>query len=94
MDVSLPKGEDGFDADHVVAYTSLMQPILKSDLIAYKGTISAETLVQIRSKLAQLLELRPSSAIVVPPPTARQLADDGSSGASIDEIEDPPRQLT
>lgn len=44
MDIAIPAGESGFDAPNVIAYTSLLQPILKSDLLTHKGTVSGATL--------------------------------------------------
>jgi hypothetical protein len=51
-DLELPHGEDGFDAPRVVAYVSLAQPVLKSDLRKHEGQISADTLIRLQQVLA------------------------------------------
>lgn len=66
-DVSIPDGESGFDAKNVVAFTSLVQPILKSDLGSFKAVVGDKTLGDIMEKLTTLMSLRPSHAFAMPP---------------------------
>ncbi len=56
-DIQVPGGTPGFDAPNVVAYTSLVQPVLKSDLEAYYGDVDLVFLGSLRARLAQVLDL-------------------------------------
>jgi mRNA-degrading endonuclease toxin of MazEF toxin-antitoxin module len=64
-DFQIPSGADAFDRDHVIAFTSLVQPVLKSDLLAHHGDLDPRTLLDFRLRLAQVLDLReiPDEAI-------------------------------
>ncbi len=56
-DLSVPRGTDGFDAEAVVAYVSLIQHILKADLKQYKGFIGTDFLSDIWRTLASVVGL-------------------------------------
>jgi len=56
-DLSVPRGTDGFDAEAVVAYVSLIQPILKADLKQYQGFVGMEFLSDIWRTLASVVGL-------------------------------------
>lgn len=78
-DLLLPSDEQGFDAPNVVAYVSLLQPILKSDLVKCYGFIRETTLLTIQSMIAQNLGLIPSSRVHVPPRDKPLKTDDVST---------------
>jgi hypothetical protein len=66
-DLLLPSGEEAFDEPKVVAYASLLQPILKSDLVKCYGHLRDSTLLQIQSMIAANLGfVLPSSVNVQP----------------------------
>lgn len=65
-DVSIPAGEIGFTKDGVVAFTSLVQPLLKADLVHHHGNVSPETLHAIRQALTRLLALSDVPQFEVP----------------------------
>lgn len=56
-DLRIPEGEAGFTGSRVIALTSLVQPILKSDLVKHHGNVSVDTLVELRRSVFTLLSL-------------------------------------
>lgn len=60
-DFPIPSGEPGFTKDPVVAYASLMQPVLKSDLADHKGRLRASTLGQLMAVVARNLGMTAES---------------------------------
>ncbi len=66
-DLEIPAGEPGFNADQVVAYASLVQPVLKADLDVYHGQISDQTLQKLQSVLAVNLGLIQATSLALPP---------------------------
>ncbi len=56
-DIQVPTGTPGFDAPLVVAYTSLVQPVLKADLVKCYGDVDLSFLGLLRERLAQVLDL-------------------------------------
>lgn len=56
-DFSLPDRPAGFTHPYVVAYTRLVQPILKSDLERCTGRLTDTTYRALRRKLAEVLDL-------------------------------------
>ena len=56
-DVNIPDGTPGFDKPRVVAYTSQVQPILKSDVVEHRGDVDPDTLRELRARLLQLLDV-------------------------------------
>ena len=56
-DVHIPDETPGFTKEKVVAYTSLVQPVLKSDVVVVHGHVDADTLQVLFRTLAQLLDL-------------------------------------
>lgn len=56
-DLRLTDDLDAFSATDVVAFTSLVQPILKSDLAKHLGELDPRTLLLFKTKLAQVLDL-------------------------------------
>lgn len=71
-DYVLPKDEPGFTRPHVVAYATLVMPILKSALTldGYRGQLTDETLAQLRARIAQNLGL--GVMLEIPPRTQAQ----------------------
>lgn len=57
-DLEIPDGTAGFDAAGVVAYTSLVQPVLKGDLKEHKGDLSIVHIAIFQARLRQLFELQ------------------------------------
>jgi hypothetical protein len=56
-DVRIPDGTAGFTKPSIVAYTSLIQPVLKSDVEAIHGNLDAATLLLLVRTLSRLLDL-------------------------------------
>ena len=56
-ELQVPQGTPGFDAPNVVAFTSLLQPVLKADLTQYYGNVGPAFLEALRDRLAQVLEM-------------------------------------
>lgn len=54
-DFEIPDGETAFDKPKVVAYASLMQPILKRDLVKFVGNLTDGTLLQLQQIVARNL---------------------------------------
>lgn len=65
-DVPLPDGTPGFDAPRVVAYASLVQPMLKSEVTTVYGEVGADILADLQAVLARLLDLRAIESIGTP----------------------------
>jgi len=78
-DLLLEQDEQGFDAPNVVAYVSLLQPILKSDLVKCYGFIRETTLFTIQRMIAENLGMIPSSRINLPPRDKASKSDDVST---------------
>jgi len=70
-DLEIPQGEPGFDAPRVVAFASLIQPVLKADLDKHYGQISDETLLKLQTVIAVNLDLVQSSTVALPARAAR-----------------------
>lgn len=73
---SIPSGEEAFDAASVIAYLSLLQPVLKSDLVKCYGCLRDVTLLKIQMRIAQNLGLIASSSVNLPPRIKVSKADD------------------
>lgn len=67
-DFEVPKGEGGFDAERVVAYVSMVQPILKSHLLAHKGDLSADALSELRKRMLAVIGISGIGALELPSP--------------------------
>lgn len=65
-DMPLPDGEPGFDAPGVVAYASLVQPILKSELVDHRGQLSSDTLLKLQRLLLENLGVVQSESLDLP----------------------------
>jgi hypothetical protein len=63
----VPMGEPGFDKPVVVAFTTLAQPILKSDLDAFCDQITDDTLTALRRRLLENLGIATPIAAHLPP---------------------------
>lgn len=72
---SIPPEEEGFDATGVVAYLSLIQPVLKSDLIKCYGYLKDTTLLEIQKKIGRNLGLISSTNLKLPPRADIRLDD-------------------
>lgn len=59
-DFLIPDGESGFDKTHVIAYVSLVQPILKTDLNQYLGQVSKATVEEIKVRAQWLMAIQRS----------------------------------
>lgn len=66
-DFRIPDTEPAFSKPGVVAYPSLVQPILKSRLLVHAGDLSPESLVELQALLTMLLGLADPEALVLPP---------------------------
>lgn len=68
-DLAIPESELAFSKNGVVAYVSLVQPILKSKLIAFQGMLSPPTLAHMQRRLAVLMGLQDPAPLPIPPRT-------------------------
>ena len=66
-DMVLPDGENGFTEPKVVAYVSLMQPVLKSDLDKHCGQLRPDTLDDLQRLVMKTLELGSIMTLDLPP---------------------------
>jgi hypothetical protein len=57
-DYLLPEGEEGFDKPRIIAYVSLIQPILKTDLNQYNGQVSKETLTELKARAQWIMSIQ------------------------------------
>lgn len=61
----IPPGESAFTAPNVVAYASLMQPVLKRALVKHLGNLTEDTLVALQVKIAEVLSLKREAQLVL-----------------------------
>ncbi|WP_437336080.1 type II toxin-antitoxin system PemK/MazF family toxin [Sorangium sp. So ce394] len=89
-DFVLPEGESGFDKPRVVAYTSLVQPILKTDLNQYLGQVSKSTLTEIKARAQLVLSIQ-RMPIKLPdrPPAHSDEGDGVPADAAVDASPQP-----
>jgi hypothetical protein len=66
--MAIPDGEQGFTDSNVVAYLSLAQPILKSDLKDFCGCLSDETLLKLQGVILRNLGLVQAVNVDLPNP--------------------------
>lgn len=66
-DLRVPPGEPAFDKSMVVAFTSLVQPILKSDVMAYLGQLTDDSLDLLQARLLENLGVRAPLMAKLPP---------------------------
>ncbi len=66
-DLCVPEGETAFDKSMVVAFTSLVQPILKSDVVTYHGQLTDESLDLLQLRLLENLGVRSPLMAKLPP---------------------------
>ncbi|WP_437275458.1 hypothetical protein WME90_29975 [Sorangium sp. So ce375] len=65
-DMLLPNGEEGFDCTGVIAYASLVQPFLKSDLERYVGQLQDDTLIELQRLVLMNLGLVQTDQVQLP----------------------------
>jgi mRNA-degrading endonuclease toxin of MazEF toxin-antitoxin module len=66
-DLQIPDDEPAFSKKGVVAYPSLVQPILKSRLLTHMGDLSPECLIELQARLAMILGLADPEPLPIPP---------------------------
>lgn len=64
----VPSGEDAFTRPGVVLYSSLTQPILKSDLLSCVGRLSPGAFAGLMNRLSALTGLAPPLPVLPPRP--------------------------
>lgn len=69
-DFEIPDGENAFDKPKVVAYASLVQPILKRDLEKFVGNLTDGTLRRLQQIVARNLGLIQGQTLPLPEPLA------------------------
>jgi hypothetical protein len=73
-DLRVPPDEPAFDKSMVVAFTSLVQPILKSDVMAYCGQLTDASLDLLLARLLENLGVRAPLMTKLPPRLAAESA--------------------
>lgn len=80
-DYLIPGDEEAFDRAHVIAYTSLVQPIVKAALVEYKGQLRPQTLVEIQRIIVANLGLLQTIEIELPPRNNVRKSSDELTGS-------------
>jgi hypothetical protein len=94
-DFLIPEGENGFDKPRVIAYVSLVQPILKTDLNQYVDQVSKETLAELRARAQWVMSIQrmparlPDRSAVQIPPEAPAVVHPGLPLLGRDDTQEP-----
>lgn len=85
-DVAIPHSEPGFTAA-AVAFPSLTQPMLKSELATFHGLISTATLARLQAALASLIGVRQEPVFAGASATTSDVPAQSSPPAAMDVSE-------